>query len=185
MVSPKGKEPDFEIEDMENYTPEQEMQFSHQILVMKVMNKCVELGCKELHSGWMDEKEDRKGNRITVYHEDSRKSLIEGIKTAEMIMIGDMDEVATKGIKKIKDGLKEKYQELCEKESEDWFKTPIILKHQRWNEKIYWRKGYLNIHLPFVQEYLEFEVDAYREIFKELTKLTHRLGFYAKEKMVA
>jgi len=73
------------------------------------------------------------------------------------------------------------YKKLCEEEKKEWTGLKMSVKQQRWAKGITYRQECLNIHLPFYQEYIEAEVKAYREIYKELTLLTERKGFYEEE----
>jgi len=172
---------DFEVLDVENYKGEKNQQFSHQALVMSVMNNCIKAGSNEMRSGYWNEKLDRLGNKALSYVPDTRKEFIESVKTAEMIMCCDLDEDAKNKIKKIKEKLKEEYKNLCDEEKKNWQGLHISVKKDRWNRGITFIENSLNVNLPYYQEYLEFAVDCYREIFAELTELTKRVGFYEEE----
>ena len=170
-----------EILDVENYKGGGQLQFSHQILVMRVMNKCIEAGTKEMRSGYYNEKADRFGNKIMTYVPDTRKEFIENVKTAEMIMVCDLDDDAIKNISEIKKELKKEFEKLCGMERMEWESLGIKIKRDRWSKGIFQQRGTLNMKLPYYQEYLEFEVDCYRRILAELTQLTKRLDFYQEE----
>lgn len=172
---------DIEIIDPENYSSEKGKQFSHSFLVMSVMRKCIEAGSKEMRSGWFNQKIDKNGNTVLTYIDDTRKQFIESVKTAEMILICDYDKDIKEQIGKIEEYLKTKYKKLCSLEKNDWEKAHPLIKNSRMQQGIYYKEGYLNEDLHYSQVYLEEEVDAYREIFKELTKLTKRLDFYEEE----
>ena len=169
---------DFEIVDVENYRDTKDQQFSHQVLVMKVMTKCIEAGIQEMRVGYFNEKADRFGNKSMIYYPDTRKEFIESVKTAEMIMICDYDDEAKTKIKNIKERLTKEYKQLVETEKKDWETLSITNKRARWSKGIFYTENTLNVRLPYYQEYLEYEVQCYRDIFSELTKLTERLGFY-------
>jgi len=170
-----------EIIDVEDYHPSKEQQFSHQQLVARVMNKCLELGCKEMRAGYFNEKTDRNGDTMKVYIEDTRKAFVEAVETAEMVMVCDFDDSIKNNIKEIREKLEVLYKKLCEEEKKEWTGLKMSVKQQRWAKGITYRQECLNIHLPFYQEYIEAEVKAYREIYKELTLLTERKGFYEEE----
>jgi len=169
---------DFEILDIEDYPDEGDQQFSHQLLVMRVMNKLVEAGIKEMREGYFNEKADRFGNIVKTYIEDTRKSFIETVKTAMMFMDCDYDEEAKKNIKKILEDLQNTYNNLVEIEKKDFEIAPLTLKNVRRLNGIFFREKSLNKQLPYYQEYLEEEVEAYRKIATELNTLTARLNFY-------
>jgi len=175
-----------DIIDVENYKSEQQQQFSHSLLVMSVMNKCREAGCKEMRSGYFNEKMDKFGNLIKIYIEDTRKAFIESVKSCEMFMVCDYDKEATDNIDKIKKELSETYKTLCIEEEKEWNKLTEYQRNQHKEKQGLWfLKNALNIKLPYYQEYIEKELEAYREIFKELTKLTKRLYFYEAEVLSA
>ena len=169
---------ELQIIDEENYTPEQQQQFSHQVLVMKVMNKCLEAGCKEMRMGYYNSRQDKMGNTIKTYTEDTRKAFIECVETLEMIMICDLDTDASDNIKEIKKKLDEIFKKLISDEEKDWNKSSGNIKRLRWTDGIFFRKDYLNIKLPYYQDYIEEQVKSARMVFKELTLLTKRLDFY-------
>ncbi len=171
-------EEEFEIQDIENYSSGKNEQFSHQILVMSSMKKCIDAGSKEMRSGWVNQKIDSQGNVIMQYIEDTRMQFIETVETCECIMICDFDGEARKNIKELKASLKKKYKSLCELEEADWINLNVRSKHERVAQGIILMKGYLSKNLPFYQEYLGASVKVHRNILKELTKLTDRLEFY-------
>lgn len=170
-----------EIIDTENYTGSKDASFSHEVLVMRVMNKCIESGCREMRSGWFNTKIDKNGNIIRTYIEDTRKQFIESVKSAEMIMYCDFDDPIKNPIKKLKEDVKEKYKELCKDEWKYWEQLPMSLNNSLTKEGIIFRADKLNRRLPFFQDYVEEEVEIYREILKELTLLTKRMNFYKQE----
>lgn len=172
---------DAEIIDTENYTGSSDAQFSHEALVMRVINKCLEAGCREMRSGWFNEKFDRTGNVIKTYIDDTRKNFIESVKSAEMIMYCDFDEDAKEKIGKLKEDVQTKYIKICDDEMNHWNVLPKILSVRLNQQGIFYRKEKLNRNLPFIQDYVEYEVEVYREILKELTLLTQRMKFYKQE----
>lgn len=178
------KKEDYEIIDTEEFSPESEQQFSHQKLVMKTMNKCLEAGCKEMRSGYYNNKEDKHGNMIITYVEDTRKTYIECVETLEDVMSCDLDKDVKKEIKKIKKNLNEEYKKLCLSEKEDWEKLNYIIKKGRWKNGVTYQVGRLNKQLLYYHDYIEEQIRAFRMIFKALTKLTSRLGFYEEEALI-
>ena len=172
---------DFEIIDTENYRAEKDQQFSHQALVMKTLNKCLENGAKEMREGYWNEKSDKFGNKNVVYVPDTRKEFIESVKTAKASMISDFDGEADNNIKKIYEKLDAEFKRLCKEEANSWEGLTINGRNKRLIKGITFVPNTLNKHLPFYQEYLEFEVDCYREIMEELIKLTKRCHYYEQE----
>lgn len=174
-----------EIIDTENYRESKDQQFSHQSLVMKAMNRCIETGTKEMRPGYYNEKRDKSGNSVLVYNPDTRKEFIESVKTAMMIMSCDIDEDYIKAVKEIQSNLKKEYESLCNMEKDNWLNANVNTKRDRWSKGIVLIIGSLNKNLPYYQQYIEFEVDCYRDIFAELTKLTSRKNFYQEEYLEA
>lgn len=172
---------DAEVIDTENYTGGSDSQFSHEALVMRVLNKCMEAGCREMRSGWFNQKTDRNGNIIRQYIDDTRKQFVESVKSAETMMICDFDEDSKKKINLLKEKLKEKYKKLYDEELKYWQNLPKIMVNRLLDKGINHRKGKLNRNLDFFQDYVEFEVDVYHELLKELILLTERRGFYKIE----
>ena len=172
---------DAEVIDTENYTGTSDSQFSHEALIMRVLNKCMEAGCREMRSGWFNQKVDKNGNTILQYIDDTRKQFIESVKSAETMMICDFDEPAKTKISEQKNKIKEKYSKLCDEEMNYWNNLPRIMLNKLVDKGISYRKEKLNRNLDFFQDYIEFEVEIHREILKELILLTERKGFYKIE----
>lgn len=172
---------EFEIQDSDDYTSSKDEQFSHQILVMKIMKKCIDAGSVEMRSGWVNRKVGQTGETTLTYIPDTRKVFIETVSTAENIMACDIDEDAEKAIKEIKEKLIETKKKLCESEKRRWDGMHPRLKQTLMADGIYHDEGRLNEELPFYQDFLEEKIVCYRNILTELTKLTQRLGFYEGE----
>jgi uncharacterized protein YqgQ len=169
---------DYEIIEPDDYRGEGDQEFSHQALIMGVMKKCADAGCKEMRTGYFNEKTDRFGNINRIYVEDTRKNFIESVKTAIMFIECDYDDESKKKIEALQEELKKIYEEYLKIEKEDIENAPSLLKKQRVKVRIYHREGCLNPQLQYFQEYLEKEVEYHRKIFSELKKLTKRLNFY-------
>jgi len=180
----ENKKEDYEIIEEDEFSSEGEQKFSHQQLVMKAMNKCLDAGSKEMKIGFWNNKLDKHGNVFRTYVEDTRKTFIESIETVEMFMICDFDKPAKDKIKKLKDDLDNTYKELCEKEAKEWISLSRLAIQQRRDNEILYSKGRLNIKLSYYQDYMEEEVRTAREIFKELTQLTKRIHFYEEEALI-
>lgn len=169
---------DFEVIDVENYKTSKEQEFSHQQLVMSVLRKCIEAGCKEMKEGYWNEKVDKYGNPTRSYVPDTRKEFIEAVKSAEMTMIPDYDEEIIRKIGEIKERLKIKLHEFYQEEKKDWESCRIDVKRDRWRRGIYYIEGSLNKKLHYYHYYIDELVESYRSICAELNKLTKRLGYY-------
>ena len=71
--------------DSENYRAGEENKFNHQVLVMKAMQKCLDLGSVEMVEGYWDTKLDKNGNAAKTYHPDTRRAFIESVKSLMMV----------------------------------------------------------------------------------------------------
>lgn len=170
-------ESDWEIIDPETMNSGGEKQeFSHEQLIMRSMIKCLDAGSKEMREGYYNEKSDKFGNIIKVYVEDTRKVFIQSVKILLKIMETDLDEKATKAVKEELENLGKKYEELCLIELKNMFYAPPIVKKERNSSGIVHRKNNLNKQLPFYQDYIYEEVDAYLKIFGILNVLGERIN---------
>lgn len=176
---------DVDFIDPENYSGSNSGEsYSHKALIMASMRKVLEAGANEMRAGYFNEKTDRKGNVVLMYMQDTRKLFIEAVETLEMFMECDLDEEAKDKIKEIRESLKEKEKEIVEQEANDWKNAPPLLLRQRMMKGIFFREGYLHPDLPYYQDLIEERIHHYRQIFKELNKLTKRLNFYEVEDLI-
>ncbi len=180
----KDKEKDYDIIEEEDFSPENEKHFSHQQLVMRTMKKCLDNSSKEMRAGVYNTKIDKNGNTIITPIEDTRKTFIESVETVEMIMECDIDKKARDKIKELKTSLSNAYKKLCNEEAKDWLNLTLLDRQKRLKDGIKYKEGRLNLHLLYYQDYMEEQVRIARMIFKELTKLTSRLGFYEEESLI-
>ena len=174
-----NKNDDFEIGDVEGFS-HKDNAFSHSVLVMSAMRKVLENGSKEMRPGWFNEKSDPKGNVTRTYVEDTRKAFVEAVKTCEMAMACDLDETAEKKLKEYKKELTDFKLKLTELNNDSWESLPDYKKLEYTQHGSRHIKGFLTNPL-LKEEFIKFEIDQYREIFSELTRLTKRLDFYQAE----
>jgi len=174
-------EPDFEIGDIENFSQSKDEQFSHSILVMTAMKKALESGVREMHPGWFNTKTDRQGHVIKTYVDDTRKGFIEAVKSCCMIMAGDIDgdpkDEAEPYIDECLDDVEKKRVELAKIEEESWNKQPAGFKLVMNQKGIYNIPGHIT-HPELKEQLVWFEIEMYRSIFAELSRLTKRLDYY-------
>ena len=174
--------PDFEIGDIENFSSNKDEQFSHSTLVMTAMKKTLEAGIREMHPGWFNTKTDRQGHTIKTYVDDTRKGFIEAVKTCCMIMAGDLDNDTKEN--EAKDYIDEcladvetKRIELAKIEENSWNKQPDGFKTVMNQKGIYNIPGHIT-HPELKEQLVWFEIEMYRSIFAELSRLTKRLDYY-------
>lgn len=172
---------DFEILDVEDIKSEKEV-FSHQELVMKAMRRVIEIGGHELVEGHYEEIPDNKRGIKIIYKEDTRLSFIEAIKTCERVMICDYDKISHERIGILKKRLKETKEKYLKKQMDYW----NTLNYEQKNLML--RKlsmpptsDVFHARLPYLNLFIDEEIDIYSDIFKELTLLSERRDFYKAE----
>jgi len=173
---------DFEIGDIENFSSNKDEQFSHSTLVMTAMKKALDAGIREMHPGWFNTKTDRNGNIIKTYVDDTRKGFVEAVKTCCMIMAGDLDndtndDEANDYIDDCLKDIENKRIELAKIEEDSWDKQPAGLKSVMNQKGIYNIPGHVT-HPELKEQLVWFEIEMYRSIFAELSRLTKRLDYY-------
>lgn len=186
---------EIEILDVENYQSEKNQEFSHQALVMAAMKKVLEYGCQEMIEGYYStEVNEKSGKTKILYRQDTRKAFIESVKTLRMVMICDFDDEAGKKLLPNKEQEKDKLpeslitrlnvrkQHWIGEEDKAWNSISDGQQKQLKEKGMGHMEGYFNMQLPYYQQYFLEELEIYREIFEELTKLTKRLKFYARER---
>jgi hypothetical protein len=170
---------DWEIIDMEDgYVPNEETKFSHQQLVMKIMDKCLVAGCEEMREGYFNEKRDRGGNIVRTYIQDTRNIFIESVKTLQNAMSPDIDKTFKNKLKELEGKLKKKRNAFCLLEEKWWDSASTGAKDENIRKGIRFCEGLLHKDFQYHKEYILEEVKIYREILSELNKLTKRLEYY-------
>lgn len=151
--------------------------FSYEVLVMRAVNKMINLGMREMCPGYWNTKVDKFGNASRMYIEDSRKAFISSVKTL-MVLLEVKFSIEKEEIKQIVrkiNKLLSDYDEfnnkLKQKEKNDIENAPTPLKKQRIASGIYYREGHLNTNLPYSNESIEEELETYRKVATELVKL--------------
>jgi len=176
---------DIEIGDVETYQPSKDNVFSHQSLVMSSMKKALDNGSREMRPGYFQFKQDKSGNLIRTWVEDTRKSFVESVETILMVMACDIDEEAEKELNELYKEMKERKTYYLDLEESEWNQLHIVIKTNLTSAGKGTIKGSFNIEKRFYQMYLEEQVEIYRQIFMCLTKLTKRLDFYVSEEFEA
>jgi hypothetical protein len=169
---------DFVIQDIENYSGQKNKQFNHQELIMISLRKAIEAGSCEMRPGYTNVKTDRKGNEIVAYVEDTRKRFIETVKICKSIIACDFDEEAEDLFNQTQEYLQNKLDEFLYLQINWWNSLSPLQKKDEIKQGHFVSPKYLNKNLPYYDLYIEEQVDVYREVLEEITKLTKRLGFY-------
>lgn len=172
----QAPEPQFqsEVVDIENWRNPEDSSFNRLIIVMSSIRKCVDLGSKEMREGWWEEKLDKYGNRLRSYHEDTRKSFVEAVKSLMMITVCDFDDDAKEKIKKLKIKLIERKNFWLNEEWIWWDELNIQQRSEMNKTGKNVIKGLFNHRLDFVNYFREEEVEIYRAICSEIISLTNR-----------
>jgi hypothetical protein len=171
-------EDEIEIGDVEDYSTPQDKAFSHQVLIMTTMKKALENGAREMRAGWYQLKQDKNGNVLRTPIEDTRKTFIESVRTCEMAIESDIDDIARIELDELhnnEEDVKDYYLKL---EEDEWKSLHQVTRRKLSDVGKTSIHGKFNIEKKYYQDYLEDLVDIYREIFKALTRLTKRLDFY-------
>jgi len=176
---------EIEVLDTESYIGGKDQQFSHSNLVYLAMKKANDLGSRELHAGWMDERVDRAGNKIMIYREDTRKAFVEAVKTVECNMDCDFDTHIKKHFKYLKQKLYNYKKDCLKREEEEWQSLPQKIKQEKLSQGYINRVDAFEIDSYWHQKYLEAEVFYHREILKALNRLAKRLDWYTEEEWEA
>ena len=172
---------DFEIGDIENFSSNKDEQFSHSTLVMTAMKKALDAGVREMRPGWFNVKNDRNGHTIKTYIDDTRKGFVEAVKTCCMIMAKDMDDDPDKEtneyIDECLEDIEKKRIELAKIEEDSWNRQSKGVKTLMNAKGIYNVPGHIT-HPELKEQLVWFEIEMYRSIFAELSRLTKRLDYY-------
>jgi len=169
---------DIQVLDPENYQSDKFQVFNHQVLVMTVMQKCIEANCHEMRQGWYNEKQDNHGNLTRTYIEDTRQKFINCIKAAVRVMRCDFDKEANDVVDSYVEQLSEMKDRLLSSQKKWWDSLTPKLKQiamQRYGEVI---PEFFNEKLAWWQMFVEYETECYGLIFEELGELTRRLDNY-------
>ena len=180
VMADNDSSPDFEIGDVENFSNSKDEQFSHSSLVMSSMKRTVDAGNKEMKTGWFNVRQDAKGNTIKTYIDDSRKTFIESVKTCCMVMACDFDKEADEYIDECLQALEDKRIELAKIEEDSYNNLNTGLKAMMKHQGIYNIPGHIS-HPELKEQLIWFEIDMYRSIFAELTRLTKRVDWYKSQ----
>jgi hypothetical protein len=176
--------PDFEIGDVENFYSNKDEQFSHSMLVMMAMKKALEAGVREMRNGWFNIKTGNNGQVTKTYIDDTRKGFIESVKTCCMIMACDLDKEAEEYIDDCLQEVENKRIELAQIEEDSWNSQAESMKVLLKSKGIYNIAGHIN-HPDLKEQLVWFEIEMYRSIFAELSRLTKRLDFFKAESFEA
>lgn len=169
------KEQKFEVEDVDNYSIEEEQIFSHQALVMKAIKRCLELGSLELHEG-ADVREFINGKVVIIHKPNEREQFINSIKILKSLMTCDFDKDAKTNLISHKTNFNNKRKELLQDQFKLFQVMPVQTKMDLEIKLIH--KDFLDKRLPQFKFNKANEIEYYRNIFEELNLLTERLDFY-------
>jgi len=174
------KEEDYELQDVEDYRGQKDLVFSHQGLVMKAMNRIIELCGHELTEGTNETYIDPiKRTTKIVYKEDTKKAFVTAVQVCKTIMNCDFDKEARENLEDLFEIIDDKKKELLGKQWAWW--SSLSVKQQKEAKLGMITETFLHRNSIWYMEFIEFEIEAYLEIFEELNNLTKRLHFYKEE----
>lgn len=182
---------DFEFEDADLYRGEPDLKYSHELLVMEQIRRCLKAGSQEMKKGWEERKVDRMGNTMTIKtHPDTRKEYAECVDSLVDIMMGFIipDPIhAKEDIEKLYQELKRVESYYINLEQESWNKIPNNIKKygSNWADRWDHIDGTLNYDHIYGEKYLQQSISIYRKIFQSIMSLLHRMGYFKAELLQA
>ena len=172
-----------EFDDVENFssTPQQ---FSHQLLIMRCLNKCIDAGMVETIEGKVETGMDKRGNLTTKYLPDTRRQFIEAVTTAKNFLKCDFDADSERNVTELLNKIREIKKKWLEKEFKWWDELSWELKQKLTQEGRNVIQGMHNQRLYFKDSSIAEELEVWRKILEELNLLTKRLDFYEQTQFI-
>jgi len=185
MVEEKKREfgDGIEFDDVENFSSSPQ-QFSHQILIMKCLDKCVTYGNVEMIEGKVETHVDKSGNVTTKYLPDTRRQFIESITTAKNFIKCDFDPEAVKKIDELLKEIKDIRKKWIDKEWEWWCSLSWELQQKLTRDGQSVIEGMHNQKHHFKDSSIAEELEIWRNVLEELNELTKRLDFYEQTQFI-
>jgi len=172
-----------EFDEVENFSS-MPQQFSHQILIMRCLNKCVDYGTVEMVEGKIETRFDKQGNLTTKYLPDTRRQFIEAITTAKNFMKCDFDDDAKENINDLLDKIKENRKKWLEREWNWWESIGYEIQQKLTLEGKGVIQGMHNQKIFFKDSSISEELEIWRDVLEELNELTKRLDFYEQTQFI-
>ena len=172
-----------EFDDVENFSSSPQ-QFSHQILIMKCFNKCVDYGTIEMVEGKIENRVDKNGNVTTKYLPDTRRQFIQAVLTTKNFMKCDFDDEAMEKIDELIRKINETRIKWLDSEFGWWEELDWNLKQKLISEGKGVVKGMHNQKHYFKDSSIAEELEIWREVLEELNELTKRLDFYEQTQFI-
>ena len=169
-----------DIIEPEEWRNPQEQPFSFTSLIMSQMKRCLESGSKEMKEGYWDDMLDKFGNAKRTYHEDTRKTFIEAVRSLLALMEREYDDDATKNISVLKNKIEERKKFWLNEEWTWWTKLKIQQQQQLSKQGKSVIKGFFNAKLDFDNYFFDEQLQIYREILSEVGKLIKRKDDYGE-----
>lgn len=182
MIQQPAQDDDIVIQDVEGYRSDNLMFFSFDKLAMDSLRRASESKAHEMRPGATNTKLDLQGNTVITYIEDTRKKFIESVKAAKMIWIAEFDKECEENVEKIKKHIENERKRLIKAQMEWWNnQTPKMKQILYFKGRAIITPGTFNSELPWYQEFIETEVEAYQEMCEEIVRLAKRLNYLKEE----
>jgi len=175
---------EFDIDDIDTYRGEPDLKYSHELIVMEQLRRCLKAGSQEMKKGWEERKSDRMGGIISIKtHPDTRKEFGECVNSLKNVMKGhiDPDPNNAKGnIEKLYGELDKLKEHLIEEEEKAWGEIPDNVKRygSNWMDRWDHINGTLNYDHIYGEKYLQESVAVYRRILEAIIALLHAMGYF-------
>lgn len=189
MPFPKKNKPvesydeDFEIIDPENWQGEEDIRYSHELLVMEQLRRTLKTLSQEMKKGYEEQKTDRIGNLVSsTMHPDTRREAAEAIETLKNVMVGYItdDEDSDAEIRKLLKDLKEIEDYYIKEEQKAWdsIQPHIKAPGSSWNNRWEHVNGALNYDYVYGEVFLQQSIKIWRQILERIVYLMHKMDYF-------
>jgi hypothetical protein len=172
-----------EVKEPDQYSFQKQEGFSHQLSVQKAYYKVIDNLDVEMVEGFWQEMKDKHGNVKLVHQKDTRQEAIESIKTLKNVMIADIENTPySKEINKLLDKIDDTELE-CIKEQKRWWNSLDYQSQEKYQSMhLSFDTEHLYDKLCYWHDFLNQQVNIYREIFEQLELCLAKIRYFKKSK---
>jgi len=173
-----------EIENPENYAfGSKDFAFSHQQLVFMAYTKVVNAFSQEMIQGFWEEKRDKLGNNLFIYHKDTRREAIETVKTLKNIMINDLGK-RKEEIEKLLEDINKKKNLFLESQIKWWVGMNAVGQKTFIDRNPGFIPNMLTSKSPYYHTYIDEIIELYRRLFELLELCISDTAYFKREKII-